>query len=282
MFHPDSLDSEDFNWKLAASMAAASNLAYSEKDAVESTCTQDWGFDKCDFLDVNDTELFVASTDSAVVLSWRGTMGLADWIADLDIASNQRSYGSVHNGFFQGYDIALNELEKLLEDHGAKNKKLWVTGHSLGGALSAIFGAEQVDHFDISGFYTFGQPRLGDNNVLAFFGQKSLTDRYFRFVNSVDIITRIPPGYQHVGRLVFFDANGKTLFGKDVDGLEGIAFSELADLSIEQFEALKQQCRNQEDDGLEGVFGDIVKSLIPGADEHSMVNYISLIDSQIS
>ncbi|ELR25498.1 lipase, partial [Acanthamoeba castellanii str. Neff] len=46
-------------------------------------------------------------------------------------------------------------------------RKLWVTGHSLGGALATLFVAQMMQDFpdseeNIGSVYTFGQPRLGD------------------------------------------------------------------------------------------------------------------------
>jgi putative lipase involved disintegration of autophagic bodies len=49
----------------------------------------------------------------------------------------------------------------------AASRQLWVTGHSLGGALATLFVGQMMRDFpdseaNIGSVYTFGQPRLGD------------------------------------------------------------------------------------------------------------------------
>jgi hypothetical protein len=34
-------------------------------------------------------------------------------------------------------------------------------------------------------------------------------DRFFRFVNHDDLVTRIPPNFGHVGKLIHFDEHGE-------------------------------------------------------------------------
>ena len=70
-----------------------------------------------------------------------------------------------------------------------------------------------------NGLYTYGQPRVGDpdfcGNCDTHFG-----DQYFRFVNNLDIVTRVPLAdlpalpwpetYAHAGRLLYFDLSRET------------------------------------------------------------------------
>jgi hypothetical protein len=74
-------------------------------------------------------------------------------------------------------------------------KLVWITGHSLGGALATMAAARLVGEGvlrpeQIGGIYTFGQPRVGD----AHFAQAyALGARHFRVVHDNDVVTQVPP-----------------------------------------------------------------------------------------
>jgi triacylglycerol lipase len=112
----------------------------------------------------------------------------------------------VHKGFKEGLDEVWEMLHTYLEDLRQKNKKIWITGHSLGAALANLAGDRYKDN--LQGLYTFGSPRVGNNDFKANFSVNA-----YRFINNNDIVTKVPPkdllGFQHVGELKYIDSNGK-------------------------------------------------------------------------
>jgi putative lipase involved disintegration of autophagic bodies len=69
----------------------------------------------------------------------------------------------VHRGFFDAWQ----SVEKQVVYYTRKwmnedpNLKLWVTGHSLGGALAAMATISlESRNIPVTGLYTFGQPRI--------------------------------------------------------------------------------------------------------------------------
>ena len=93
------------------------------------------------------------------------------------------------------YYALREQLRSLIQQH--KNAKIVVTGHSLGGALAAIFPALLSFHNEndiLSSMYgalTYGQPRVGD----ALFGtyiETIVRLKHYRMVYRYDIVPRIP------------------------------------------------------------------------------------------
>ena len=148
----------------------------------------------------------------ALVVSFRGTepTHICDWLADFDAdmvphrVSGQAC--KVHDGFADTLAEVSAKLDRLLLS--AKPKALYVTGHSLGGAMALLYAASRSD---VTNLYTFGQPRVG-NAEFAKLAGSVLDGKYVRVVNDRDIVPRVPDellGYHHAGRLVAFDHAGK-------------------------------------------------------------------------
>ncbi len=106
---------------------------------------------------------------------------------------------------------------------------MWLAGHSLGGALTVIAAAIRI-HEDkpFSGLYTFGQPRCMSTATCRTFNMEA-KDRYFRFQNNNDIVTRVPSrfmGYGHSGQLIYISEEKKLYkspgwWFRFLDGLDG-------------------------------------------------------------
>jgi hypothetical protein len=147
------------------------------------------GMERFDFVDVSiaqvDTQAVVMSNDSLVILAFRGTEnplieavnGVQDLISDITIALSavpaewEPAWAdpdrpiAVHMGFKLALDLVYEQIRDLVLDHiGTQDKALWVTGHSLGGALASLtaYRLEHVDDIDVRGIHTFGSPRVGN------------------------------------------------------------------------------------------------------------------------
>ncbi|KAI8877402.1 alpha/beta-hydrolase [Backusella circina FSU 941] len=94
-----------------------------------------------------------------------------------------------------------------------KKKRLFITGHSLGGAMGTIFLGKMLqskspllDHF--AGLYTYGQPKIGDAEFSKVFSPR-MTSKIFHHANNNDIIPRMPTLWNYdtpPGTLVFIDS----------------------------------------------------------------------------
>lgn len=85
--------------------------------------------------------------------------------------------------------------------------QLWVTGHSLGAALSSLLFSrwlkcpEDLSHrLVLRDAYILGTPAVGDSDFASHFSSYTnqpvtRSSTMFRIINESDIICRLPPGY---------------------------------------------------------------------------------------
>jgi triacylglycerol lipase len=158
---------------------------------------------------------FVVAGDDIIIIVFRGTENRLDWMTNVQAAWITLQGGTrVHTGFFQAYwpirDQLFLTVVSLLKK---KPRPVYVTGHSLGGALALMATAELANHDEafvrdsIAACYTFGCPRAGDSS----FDQYVKVPLY-RVTNGVDIIPAVPPallGYRHVGDSRYFGRPGQ-------------------------------------------------------------------------
>jgi len=290
-FHLGSLSGSAFTWKAALSLALASKLAYESERNVMTTCIgsgKSWGFESCEFIDVDDTQCFVAKSSEIALVTFRGTESRGDWLRNVNVPGRTRDYGVVHRGFLGGYQAIESRLRTALAD--AEGRKLISTGHSLGGALATVMAAESLSFMSPSWTVTFGQPAVGRGAFQRFFRQH-YSGKFYRFVNDDDIVPRIPPGYQHVGRLLHFDAQGNLQNNESLPitsenaVVESLRSESIAQgpsmLSEAEYEALKvqigQDVVRMNRPLSESVARPQTEGLIPSVRDHSMDRYIAKI-----
>ena len=184
---------------------------------------RDRGFDDAAFeffssppkLLASDTQAFVAQNEQMMLIAFRGTQPnqAADWLSDLKTAhvAWRRPGTRVHEGFHAALESVWSGLSPRIAARG--NRSVWITGHSLGGALATLCAAEArvVLGARARGVYTFGQPRVG-NGAFADFLNQELGAQVFRHVNDKDIVPRVPlfgMGFHHWGREAEFNERGE-------------------------------------------------------------------------
>ena len=237
MFSETSLRQGTFSWLTALSLAAASKLSYSAQSVVGDVATNDWQFSSADAFSNGDTQGFIAESDAVLLVAFRGTESLGDWLGNIDINRERRPYGSVHQGFYEAFEAVADKVTPAVSQASGAGKAVWLTGHSLGGALAAITALEMHENATVSGIYTFGQPRMVDRQARDVV-RNHLASSFFRFVNDDDIVTRIPPNFHHPGNLLHFDHNGDV---QQAFEESEAAATEAEPLSEAEFEAFQEE-----------------------------------------
>ena len=174
------------------------NNVLNEKQKTEDKAKQDLegyleqaGFTLIDTFNANGTQAFLVSNDKLKmnVIAFRGTEGnIQDIKTDLKATTLEVEGYKVHSGFYHAFNEIKEDIEFALEDL-TNGYALYITGHSLGGAL-ALLATKYLVSDSIGACYTFGGPRVASSN----FGDSIKTPIY-RVVNAADIVPRVPPAY---------------------------------------------------------------------------------------
>lgn len=117
-----------------------------------------------------------------------------DWIlTDARISQVQLDGAGVHGGFHQAARDAHAHLAPLIRQQLSGERRLWLTGHSLGGAVASVLAyLLEADGVPVQGITTFASPRVGNSTWAANFEQRFGT-RAQTWANERDPIVHIPP-----------------------------------------------------------------------------------------
>lgn len=188
--------------KLNALLAAESRDQL--KQELESDLS-DLGFELVETYNISiplvvDTQAFLArltlkDRDPMLILAFRGTEVKKAADIKTDVSANPMAVGpehkgqQVHSGFYNAFKPVQPLIQRSLDRPELKDLPLYITGHSLGGAL-AVVATYCISNDSVGACYTFGGPRVGN---LAF-GQSIKTPVY-RLLNAADLVPRLPPSY---------------------------------------------------------------------------------------
>src|SRR5258708_2561820 len=159
---------------------------------------------------------FFVGNDNIAILAFRGTEkgNPHDVKADLkflpvdEAPLGGQSAGKVHWGFQDYLKPIWPRIKQLVDDYRStnKNREICITGHSLGAAIATLaFHQIQDDHTSL---YTFGCPRVGNQDFCGSLDKMAQTRPVYRFVDHEDVVTHVPlpgwiAGYQHPKCTIF-------------------------------------------------------------------------------
>jgi hypothetical protein len=164
------------------------------------------GFELVEFFAIDDTEGFIAARPDSdagpglAVLAFRGTTSLIDWTTNIQIkvkevktlrtvrgVNAEKGTAGLHSGFLNAYKKVEDVVEKHLQDPRVSSVPLYITGHSLGGAL-AVVGTWRIKSRYNAACYTFGAPRAGTLELAS-----SFKTPIYRVVHGPDPVPMVPP-----------------------------------------------------------------------------------------
>jgi len=188
------------------------------------------GYEGFRFFQGKGTECMICWNDAAVIVSFRGTE-LKSKSALHEIGTDMNATpvpfeggGKVHKGFLKGLEEIWDGPEGLqvfLDDFMKENssRALWITGHSLGGALATLCFARTPQ---ATGLYVFGSPRVGDQEFINIFQDRPV----WRVEHARDPVPMVPPdlpaiqfNFKDPGNLIFISKEGHILDKRPVFNL---------------------------------------------------------------
>lgn len=193
------LERSEFDLDVAVFLAQASSVAYWPFEKVQNWVLNDVGFSSAKCFESGNVQGYWCANNDVALLAFRGTSNPGQWLRDARFFPAEHSWGRVHIGFRNG----ISEVEQALAEfdlvaQGVKH--IWLTGHSLGGALAVLAASRLKIQTGLLPFlYTYGQPAVGLNDFAERFSIE-LPSRLWHFVNQSDIVTRVPVWpYRHTG-----------------------------------------------------------------------------------
>jgi len=224
--------------------------------------------------DFGELHGFVATLDSYVVLGFRGTDSIATWLADGRIVQVARPPypGMVHRGFADALDAIWSQLKTRLPQALGK-RPLYVTGHSLGGALASLAAYRlAAEGIPVRATYTFGSPRVGN---LDFYAGYNVVN--YRFVHNNDLVPHVPLEFLLVGVPVA----DRALFGHPVQGLLHFVYKHVGTLKYLDRNGQLGEGMSDWDQKKEFLANALIRgqgTFEPAAiDDHHIQNYVAAV-----
>ena len=146
--------------------------------------------------DRRGTQAILVSGESSIALAFRGTEAMSIRDIKADARANKRaceSGGEMHSGFYDAFENVRSMVEGAINDPSHADKPLYVTGHSLGGAVATVAAKKLAHPGGIAACYSFGAPRVGDDDWIT-----EIRAPIYRLVNSADCVTMLPPSNEFV------------------------------------------------------------------------------------
>ena len=276
----------DHTWDHGHYLGLACDLAYLPADQGRDQYRSKLNL-KAKLVSVDNTQAYVAENADSIVVAFRGSEsptsldGFKDWLL-----TNARNFlvlpegrigtdfaaagvgARFHRGFMEALEEIWEPLHAAVDDAvRRKERALWVTGHSLGGALALLSAWRFHQKFlAVHRICTFGAPMIG-NDAAAEAYHREFPNRIVRYVDYSDMVPKLPTmsllsnEYHHVQREIVVgeedDRSADKAIAKAADGNpDGIVSDEVAD----------------------NLWGD----LHSGIEAHLMGNYISRLSEQIA
>jgi hypothetical protein len=156
-----------------------------------------------------DTRGVIGEKADLMVIAFGGTDALV-WESiwtDIDFVPARGS--DIHGGFQAAFDAVVPTIDEALLK---RPKHLFITGHSLGGAIAVLAAMRALKgRAEPEAVYTFGMPRVGGRTFASEYNDSKLGQKTYRLVHALDVVPRVPPklGFFHVGRMLHCDSRAK-------------------------------------------------------------------------
>lgn len=131
----------------------------------------------------------------------RGTTDAMEWVSNFDL-------NSLNNDCANQFVIPKNEIRSLFDSYkknyftSGTTAKIWITGHSRGGAVANLLAHELSSKYAASNVYAY---TFASAKVVT----KKIDDaNIFNYLIQEDIVPKVPPGYVRYGKDIVLNTKG--------------------------------------------------------------------------
>lgn len=182
--------------------------------------------------------------------------------------------GLVHQGMWLSLMKVADTMAKRVQLLGGANKKVWITGHSLGGGMAQLFAYYLAKAYNIKpqGIYVYAAPAVGDAVFNTDFNAVAGADKLQRFDFMDDPVTALaqPLGFVSMGtRVAYTNINTKVFSANERSTGEVariIAGVPLSLTTIANLPALGGMCYHQQNWYMQAAYrqlNEAQKSVVP-------------------
>jgi triacylglycerol lipase len=218
-------------WKHAYLLSLLSWIAYTSESSVEGHAST-WGLtlskpmidettwffaDPGTVAATGSTQACVLHNSNAVIVAFRGSTTenwAQDWIDnDLDFFPIPKpTWGLttiLHHGFHEAMSVAYGDVLARIQPL-MSGRKLWITGHSLGGAVALLtaFRLEHETTINVQGVHVFGAPSVGNGTWAGIFADKVSNVHRWNLEQDPVPFLLPAPAFFHVGTVNNLYADG--------------------------------------------------------------------------
>jgi hypothetical protein len=145
------------------------------------------------------------------VLVFEGSQDEKDLLIDLKFVKlvpyKQHPTAKVHSGFWNAYTSIREEIHTLISSKDITS--LFVTGHSLGGALATLASLDIIEERLLANIsmVSIGAPRVGNPEYASIYSSLMGSNSYFRLTHALDPIVHLPYlslDYKHISHEIYY------------------------------------------------------------------------------
>jgi len=267
-------------------LARACELAYYPEPEGPTRFQSELGLE-ARLISAHNTQVYIAQNDAMILAAFRGSEsptsldGFKDWLL-----TNANNYliipegrsgtdfaaagvgARFHRGFMDALEMIWEPLSAALNQAlKAKERPLWVTGHSLGGALALLAAWRlQRNFLDVHEIVTFGAPMIGNDAAAKAF-EKEFSGKIFRYVDLNDLVPHLP--------------SVSLLANAYAHCLNEVALSAAQAGAVSGLDALKQSASTAAEGALDAAMVDQVWGMVKSRiDSHMIANYQARVEAK--
>lgn len=146
---------------------------------------------------------YIAEFEDRIIIAFRGTKGkFESWFTNFEFEKDSLPDGkNIHQGFYDGWSAFKDTISNYIKING-DNKKIYITGHSRGGALCSLCARHIAKNLKMPCCnLAFAPPKQGNKEYRDEFNLLPIDST--NIINGYDIVPNVPfydLGFRDVGK----------------------------------------------------------------------------------